>query len=370
MTQPRSARTLLWRTILGVAALVLGIYLLNRHESTSPTVTSPTPTPPAATTESVAEPTSAPDPTPTPATTAPLGDGIALLPPRVDVSSPKQVDSAAPAIAFVDGGSLIIARPAGEIQLRGLGNSPVQILGAKHPRVRAISIQNGGDAVALGGADSLTIFHRRSNSETTLAAKDVTAAAFSSDGRTLITGHGGGELRLWDAISWTQVATMNPGVGAIRAISYSADGRSIAAAGNGVAVWDAAARTPKTKLAPADTCTGVAFSPDGRLIAVAAGGGVTIYETTFWQKQGTVAARIPCSHVAFWRGGNAIVTVGVDGTIQLWDVPTRRSLIILPAAAGAISSLSLSPDDRTVAAGGAGGVVIWDSTTRASRRLN
>ena len=60
-------------------------------------------------------------------------------------------------------------------------------------------------------------------------------------------------------------------------------------------------------------------------------------------------------------GSNLLVSAGLDGTIKLWDVLTRRCTKTLPAHSGPVACLAVSPEGKTLASGGIDGTVrLWD----------
>ena len=71
----------------------------------------------------------------------------------------------------------------------------------------------------------------------------VFSAAFSPDGRQIVTASGDGVARIWDATSDRLVRTLGtPGHDSLQTAAFSPDGKSIvtASAGGLVRVWDAA----------------------------------------------------------------------------------------------------------------------------------
>jgi WD40 repeat protein len=58
---------------------------------------------------------------------------------------------------------------------------------------------------------------------------EVTAAAFTPDGRTLATGHPDGLVRLWDLSTRQEKADFRPRDGRVLALTFTADGRAVAA---------------------------------------------------------------------------------------------------------------------------------------------
>ena len=156
--------------------------------------------------------------------------------------------------------------------------------------------------------------------------------AFSPDERTL-AGGGGGEIRLWDAVTGQHRHTLTG-----NSVAFSPDGRIIASGGgrqdNTVRLWDAVTGEHKRTLTGhRDVVTSVAFSPDGRTLASAAS--------------------------ADW-----------DQTIHLWDIVTGETKHILTAGAGEVGSVAFSPDGRTLASGYEDGTVhLWDAVTGEHKQI-
>jgi len=103
--------------------------------------------------------------------------------------------------------------------------------------------------------------------------------AFDADGRTLASTFDG-RLRLWDTASLTPTGLGDPGEDAI--LEFAADSGLLAEAGRfRLRLWDTAAGRvaaagPRVKTAR-DVISGVAFSPDGRLIATAEGSAARVW---------------------------------------------------------------------------------------------
>jgi WD40 repeat protein len=160
----------------------------------------------------------------------------------------------------------------------------------------------------------------------------IQAVAFSPDGRLVAAGDIGGDNRrllIWDVGGGRQTAFRSDFPPS--QLTFSPDGRLLAGAGRerGVEVYDVAsgrlaARPPVDELARS-----VAFSPDGRLLFVGQYNGTGIFfSTRDWKPAGPGirghGQRI--INARFTPDGRTLATSSADGTVQLWDVASRRAI--------------------------------------------
>jgi WD40 repeat protein len=166
------------------------------------------------------------------------------------------------------------------------------------------------------------------------------AAAFSPDGRYLVTGKQNGAVQVWDGRTGKAIQTLGTHGGEIRGVVFSRAGGHLASvSGDGVVnLWDATRLDQKQPLrqftdrahVPGPFLT-MAFSPDGRRLA----------------------------------------TGGENNTVKIWDVPTGHALLTLPGHIGDVYTVAFTPDDegRWVASAGEDSTVkVWDSRTGALLR--
>ena len=74
--------------------------------------------------------------------------------------------------------------------------------------------------------------------------------------------------------------------------------------------------------------------------------------------------------VAFSPDGRVVATGSVDGTTKLWDAATGRELRSLTGHSAQVDSVSFSPDGRTLATGSRDGTArLWDATTGRERHV-
>jgi WD40 repeat protein/tetratricopeptide (TPR) repeat protein len=214
---------------------------------------------------------------------------------------------------------------------------------------------------------------------------EATYAAFSRDGKRLVTasgpafGPGGGEARVWDAITGAPLTEPLVHEGRVASAAFSPDGRLIVTAGaganpaTGVAqLWDAASgRRLGQAMTHRGPITRACFSPDGRSLLTASQDGTA----RLWRVPSGAAATAPLLHravvstAAFSPDGTRVVTACLDGTAQIWDAVTGNALGSPLTHAGPVQWAAFSPDGgRVVTASGDplgddGGARVWDAHT-------
>ncbi len=126
----------------------------------------------------------------------------------------------------------------------------------------------------------------------------ITASSFSPDGHTLATGDATGTVSLWEVGSWRAFQRLDGIVGPVRDLSFSPDGRFLAAAGG-----------------KGNRNSGVEVDParwDGRVVLWDAKTGRQM--TQFRAALGTVDV------VRFSVDGARLVTLGVPKMVTVWNI--------------------------------------------------
>ncbi len=105
---------------------------------------------------------------------------------------------------------------------------------------------------------------------------DVTALAFSRDGRFLLSGSFDADetVRLWDVGHGRQVRVFRGHIAGISDVAFAPDGRSALSASmdNTVRVWDVATGRERHRLVAHVHALAAAYTPDGRRIATGGSG--------------------------------------------------------------------------------------------------
>jgi WD40 repeat protein len=113
-------------------------------------------------------------------------------------------------------------------------------------------------------------------------------------------------------------------------------------------------------------CVGVAFSPDGKLLAAGFGSGaVAVWEAGRLTPAFVLEAhRLPVSTIAFTPDGKTMIDASYDHTIRVWNLSrkTPAGRATLRGHTDHVWSLAVSADGRILASAGSGDktVRLWD----------
>ncbi len=148
-------------------------------------------------------------------------------------------------------------------------------------------------------------------------------------------------------------------------LALSPDGRWLASAGAdfSVHIWDVESGKLAHGMAGQYTPSAVAFSPDGRRVAVNGGSTDLGSALQVWdiERRGQMAAprvKHAVAGLAFSKDGEYLAASG-DGSVELFDARSNGTMAKLDCAPGAVLFPAFSPSGKWLAANCSGVITVW-----------
>jgi WD40 repeat protein len=200
--------------------------------------------------------------------------------------------------------------------------------------------------------------------------------AFSPDGGTLAAGGYSGGAWLWDLATCRLVATLE---GHVESLAFSPDGRLLAIGdGRRVRLWDVVgvsrgagghARELGTLEGHQEIIRTVVFAPNGQLLA--SGGGLPKEEhrpgeIILWDlstmREVTSLRRLETGvrALAFSPDGKTLAWASDDYTVKLWEFGAQQGIRSLAGHIEEVVPVAFSPDGKTLACGSGRTACLWD----------
>jgi WD40 repeat protein len=213
-----------------------------------------------------------------------------------------------------------------------------------------------------------TLFN--SNQKTLVGHSDgILCLAVSRDGSRLATGSNDKTVKVWDAATGRELVTLAADTGPygrVLGVAYSPNGKLLASAGNGeaiVKIWDAATGQRVRDLnGHTAGITAVDFSPDGqRLASGSYDHKVKVWDVASGNEVTTLTGhRLPIMAVAFSPDGKRLASGSDDSAVKVWDIATRNQVFSLGSR---VSSLAFSRDGQRLAGSSGDKVKVWNAIT-------
>jgi WD40 repeat protein len=203
--------------------------------------------------------------------------------------------------------------------------------------------------------------------------------AFSPDGRTLAIGSDEGDITLHELPAASHRMVLRGHSNAVRSLSFSRDGNFLVSAGQDslIMLWDTKRATPIRALLEGASNPNhiVAFSPDGRTVAVGETGGKPTDVLILEVNDGTIRTRLighsdgVCA-LAFSPDSRSLATASADHSVKLWNLDDGTEKTTFTEDVGRVNSLSFSSDGAWLEFAGDGiALRSLESTLRKLPRL-
>jgi WD40 repeat protein len=189
-------------------------------------------------------------------------------------------------------------------------------------------------------------------------------AAFSPDGRLLVTGGSDGNANVWEVETGRLVRSLQAHGGMdVRAIAFAPDGQQFATTGFDatVRIWGTATGAELRRGKLPNIGHGLAWNGKGTLLAAANGQGSVVFYSAergaFEQPLAVVGSNRQLSSLAFSPDGKLLAVASTDPGVVLLDVATRREVRRFSDHQAPVNSIAFSPDGRFMASASDDGVV-------------
>jgi WD40 repeat protein len=154
---------------------------------------------------------------------------------------------------------------------------------------------------------------------------------------------------------------------AVRAICFSPDGKRLAIGGSGIQMrcvdFETGKETARFGDQEVDYATQVAFSQDGKRLAVARGRAIRLWDVGTGRELSPSSERLDSVQaVAFSPNGKRLV-FGDGRLLRLYDVATRKEVWNCPEEWDNAQRLAFAPDGKTLAAGNVSRLRFLDALT-------
>ena len=194
------------------------------------------------------------------------------------------------------------------------------------------------------------------------------ASAISNDGSILAVGSGEGAITLLNIQSGQRIASIKAHKRRVNALAFSTDGRTLVSGGEDseIHLWDVLTQKRMYTLLKTFNAQALAFtSDDNNLLAGDFGGSVQSWNLDTKQERMSFRGHGDRIQTVAYSPDNKIVASGSwDGSVRLWNAVTGEQIGIVSGHPLSVERMELDPNGYTVAGTARGIINLWDQDTR------
>ncbi len=250
--------------------------------------------------------------------------------------------------------------------------------------IKQIAYSPNGRHLAAAGSAGIWIYDMAIHHEVALLTEStgrISGAAFSPDGRTIVSGYNDGSILVWDVKTGKRKQVLPTEQEWVSSVAFSPDGKIIASGGAcmeglcpGITLLDSQTGEQLKSFGGGDTTLSVCFSPDGKTLASSGDewdSNIRLWDVQTGELLKTLKKRTAfedfegrdVNSVVFSPDGNMIASGSGNGTIRLWNAHTGEFIKYLEGHTKSINSVVFSPNGNTLISTGEDGVCLWDVNT-------
>ncbi|WP_255603262.1 serine/threonine protein kinase [Oscillochloris sp. ZM17-4] len=322
---------------------------------------------------------------------APTAGGVASATETFTQTQQIQEDAVG-SVAYAPSGQVLAVGVGKTIQLRTgdtLDQGPTLI--GHTGTISALAFSPDGAILASGAQDENTVILWDVATGQELRRLDghtgwIRSLAFSPDGAALASGSTDTTVRLWDVARGQPLGVLEGHTDFLGNLAFSPDGSTLASASRDgtLRLWDVASRQPWAGFsytAPTDPSTnqpywltGVAYSPDGKSIAVGSvSTSIYVLDAASGKLQRELKGHqdwVVIRGLSYSPDGRTLASASLDGTVRLWSPLTGTERASLTQRGMRLIGLSWAPDSQRLAVTSdtAGSLTIWNAQSRQAER--
>jgi len=201
-------------------------------------------------------------------------------------------------------------------------------------KANAVAWSSDGKLIASGGSDDTVRLWNAATGKQLASLKcdgrQVWSVAISPDNQLVVAGCDNGSVRIWNVQSHERVASIKASEHEVWSVTFSPDSRHVASGTKDgkVQVWDAATGKEKFSASNSSQVSGIRFTQDGSMLATSS----VTQPVKLWDAESGELIRTfdkaPTFQqwVAVSPNGELIATASWDGSSLLWDAKTGKLL--------------------------------------------